>query len=294
MDVDSLIILSLKYYCSESKKMKYTLHLNQVQLKEFGIRNINQAHILDLLMSASTWAEPIIVDDTVFYWVARSVIVDELWILDIKPDTVYRHLKKLEEFGVIDYVKQGKKDCIKVTKKGKKYLLKHYVGNESDKEQNSETDPIKLGNESENNSEIDPTYHNTTSNQNTKDNKQKKHQKATSFENFIDLLKSEFKKNKISTFSSKINQTTETKEAHSEIQKDNKKLSEQYAEYVKRNKNLSARLDKWLTAFFENNLSSLEYGNSQSSNNQESYDAVDDYFAQKSENYDDAFDVEEV
>jgi DNA-binding transcriptional ArsR family regulator len=126
-------------------------------LREWGVRNINQALIIDLLTSASTWAKPEIIDGEVYYWVARQKIVDELWVLDIKKDTAYRHLKKIAELGIIDYIKKGKKDCIRMTEKGKKYISKHYVGNESEFDQ-------KLGNESEYNSEMNPTYNNTNNN----------------------------------------------------------------------------------------------------------------------------------
>lgn len=119
--------------------MKYTLLVNQQKALELGISNINQAHILDLLMSCSTWAEVVLVDGEVYYWVARQRICEELPILGIKPDTAYRHLKKLADLGLIEYRKSGKRDCIRVTEKGKSY----YVGNESEKAENamSEIDP---------------------------------------------------------------------------------------------------------------------------------------------------------
>lgn len=149
--------------------MKYDIHVNQQQLRELGIRNVNQAHILDLLTSVSSWATEIIIDGKVYYWVARQKIADELWILNLKPDTIYRHLKKLVEYGLIDYIKQGKKDCIRLTEKGKKYHSGHYVGNESEKGLNSEMNPKKLGNESENNSDLNPTYNTTKYNHTTKE-----------------------------------------------------------------------------------------------------------------------------
>ena len=144
--------------------MRYSLHANQAMLIKWGVRNINQGLIIDMLMTASTWATPTIIDGEVYYWVSRSVIADELWILNLKSDTVYRHLKAIDALGVIHYKKQGKKDCIKVTEKGKSYLSDRYVGNESEKEQNSEMNPSKLGNESDNNSDLNPTYHTTSIN----------------------------------------------------------------------------------------------------------------------------------
>lgn len=147
--------------------MKYTITINQKQAVELGLTNINQIFILDLLSTASTWAKTEIIDEDVYYWVARQVISSELPVLDLKPDTVYRHLRALAENGFIEHIKKGKKDCIRLTEKGKSY----YVGNKSEKEANSEINPKKLGNKSEKNSEINPTYPNTNINPTTKDHK---------------------------------------------------------------------------------------------------------------------------
>ena len=108
-------------------------------------------------------------DGEVFYWAARQVICDELPLLNLKPDTVYRHLKSLVDLGLILHVKSGKKDCVKLTKKASFY----YVGNKSEKADftmseinpkndgklgnKSEKTP-KLGNKSEKNSDLNPTY----------------------------------------------------------------------------------------------------------------------------------------
>lgn len=148
--------------------MRYSLYVNQPLAIKLGIKNINQAHIFDLLMTAPAWADPVIINNTVYYWVARQKICKELELLHLKPDTVYRHLKDLDLLRLIDYIKHQKKDCMKITTKGKGYMTSkntmseidpnHYIGNESEKDNNSEIDPKKLGNKSEFNSEINPTY----------------------------------------------------------------------------------------------------------------------------------------
>lgn len=134
--------------------MKYNLNINQKRALDLGVNNINQAHIFDLLSVSQVWAKPEIVEGKVFYWVARQKICAELEILNMKPDTVYRHLTQLRKLGLINYITIRKKDLIQITELGKSY----YVGNRSEKEENSEIDPSKLGNRSEFNSEIDPTY----------------------------------------------------------------------------------------------------------------------------------------
>ena len=138
--------------------------VNQKACFDLGITNINQAHIYSLLMTASTWANgQVMPDKKISYWVARQVVCDELPLLKLKPDTVYRHIKSLSDLGLINYQKDGKKDMVRVTEKGRKYLSSRYVGNKSESDQStmSEIDPSLLGNKSEkspNNSEIDPTY----------------------------------------------------------------------------------------------------------------------------------------
>ena len=148
--------------------MKFTITVNQKQAKELGIKNINQAIILSLISEAHTWAEHEIVDGEVYYWASRTKILEELELLDLKSDTIYRHFKTLATLGLIDYVKKGKKDCVRLTKLGKTY----YVGNESEKHQNSEMNPSKLGNESEKHSDLNPTYKNTKEHKSTKDTKE--------------------------------------------------------------------------------------------------------------------------
>jgi len=148
--------------------MKYTIYVNQAKALDLGLTNINQAMIFDLLTTASTWAKPTHIDGDVYYWVARQAIVKELPILGLKPDTAYRHLKGLAELGLIDYKKDGKKDCIRITNKGKAYLSSTMSETNPSSSKNTETDPSEYGNESENSSEMNPTYPTTKNNQTTK------------------------------------------------------------------------------------------------------------------------------
>jgi len=148
--------------------MKYTLIINQKQALELGMKNVNQVIILGLIADSHSWAEPEIIDSQVYYWTARQKISDELPLLNLKSDSVYRHLKTLAVLELIDYRKVGKKDCVRLTKKGKSY----YVGNKSEFDNNSEINPNELGNKSEKNSEINPTYKNTNSIRVTKEIKE--------------------------------------------------------------------------------------------------------------------------
>lgn len=145
--------------------MRFYLHINQAKAIELGIQNINQAHVFDLLTSASSWATPIKIDDKFFYWVSRTKICEELKLLTIKPDTAYRHLKFLSSIKLIDYQKDGLKDCVRLTKLGKSY-----IGNESEQTRN----------EIRTNSEMNPIYP-TTKHPTTNISKHKKDQ----IDNFV-------------------------------------------------------------------------------------------------------------
>ena len=127
--------------------MRYSLYINQPVAIDLGLENTTEAIIFDYLIIAPTWAEPIIIENQVYYWVARQKICDEHPLLDLKTDTVYRYLKRLGEKGLITYIKQGKKDCISITKAGKKYVSK--AMSENNPSAISEKNPNNLGELSE-------------------------------------------------------------------------------------------------------------------------------------------------
>ena len=148
--------------------MKYHLHINQAQAIELGIKGAHMAHIFDVLVNASSWAKPRIIDGEVYYWVSRNKVCEELPLFDLKPDTVYRNFKKIEALGLMVYMKSGKDDCIQITKLGLTYssnIEYEKLGSKSESLENSDLNPNKLGSKSENNSDLNPTY--TTTKQHT-------------------------------------------------------------------------------------------------------------------------------
>ena len=165
--------------------MRFSTYINNQKALEWGL-NANQAALFDLLNQASSWAEEIIVDGVVYYWVSRNKVLEELPLFYKTSDTVYRHFAELDEKGLITYLKQGKhgdKDLIRLTEKGKSW-------NEFKLEQirdNSEINPSlgdELGNKSEitrkqirDNSEINPTNNNTNYKNTTDHNNKKTTQK---------------------------------------------------------------------------------------------------------------------
>lgn len=147
---------------------RFSLYVNQHMALELGIENLNQAVVFDLLANASSWAKPEIIDGEVYYWVARQMVCAQLPFLKMKPDTAYRHFKGLGSIGLIEHVKSGKKDCVRLTAKGKKYFEmnpNNYIGDTKNamSEINPNNSKPYVGNISESNSEINPTYktHNT-------------------------------------------------------------------------------------------------------------------------------------
>ena len=165
--------------------MRFSTYINNQKAIEWGL-NANQAALFDLLNQAVSWAEEVIVDGVVYYWVSRHKVTEELPLFYKTGDTVYRHFSELNEKGLIVYLKQGKhgdKDLIRLTEKGKSW-------NEFKPEQirdNSEINPNKqseLGNKSEitrkqirDNSEINPTNNNTNYKNTTDHNNKKTTQK---------------------------------------------------------------------------------------------------------------------
>ena len=130
--------------------MKHSTFINNGKCLEWGI-NATQGALFDLLAHLSSWADEIVMDGMVFYWVSREKVIKELPLYYSKADTVYRHLVDLKKRGLIEYAKFGEKDVVALTAKGKTWSFRgsatalDTLGNKSER---SEINP-KLGNESE-------------------------------------------------------------------------------------------------------------------------------------------------
>lgn len=150
--------------------MRFSTYLNNAKCMEWKI-NATQGILFALLYEAPAWAKEEIIENKAYYFVSRNLILEELPMFFEKSDTVYRNLKVLQEKGLIEYIKQGKKDLIRITAKGKTW--NEFKDNNLEKnpssEQNSEKNPSNLGKKSEkqeNNSEKNPTNNNTIYNYN--------------------------------------------------------------------------------------------------------------------------------
>ena len=153
-----------------NETMRFSTYLNNAKCMEWKI-NAQQGILFALLYEAPAWAKEEIIENRTYYFVSRNLILEELPMFFEKSDTVYRNLKVLQEKGLIEYIKQGKKDLIRITAKGKTW--NEFKDNNSEKspsfEQNSEKNPNNLGKKSEKelkNSEKNPTNNNTIYNYN--------------------------------------------------------------------------------------------------------------------------------
>ncbi len=141
--------------------MRFITTLNNQKCMEWGL-NATQGILVSLLYEANSWAKEIIIEDKVYYFVSRNLVLQELPMFFEKADTVYRTLKALAEKEIIEYIKYKNMDLIRLTEKGKTW---NFIKNNSEKnpsfEEDSEKNPSKLGKKSENNSEKNPTYKDT-------------------------------------------------------------------------------------------------------------------------------------
>ena len=137
--------------------MKYTMFIDQIHSIEWGL-NLQEAAIFNFLYSVPTWAEAKLIDGKLFYHASRNKAIQDYPIVSEKPDTVYRIYRRLQSAGVIEWMKDGLKDMILITEKGKQW-------------NNSEKNPTliqELGKKSDqtrkkirNSSENFPTYTST-------------------------------------------------------------------------------------------------------------------------------------
>ena len=155
--------------------MRYNVQINQQKCIKYGL-TVSEAALMDLFNQLSSWAEDEVIDGKNYYHLSRNKVVTELPFFFNKPDTVYRAFRKLDQLNLIEFEKIHRRDFIRLSANGKKW---NKLGNKSESVSNSEMNPSKLGNISENenskqtpvnttnlvsNSEMNPTYNNNTTN----------------------------------------------------------------------------------------------------------------------------------
>jgi len=136
--------------------MKYNIHIDQVHSIEWGL-NLSEAAAFAFCYNLPSWAETIQTDGEIYYFAARTKVIEEMPILSDKPDTIYRLYKAIELKGLIKYRKFSGKDLIQITAKGKRWNSENFPNTSI----NSEKNPKILGKKSEFASENFPTYNST-------------------------------------------------------------------------------------------------------------------------------------
>lgn len=98
------------------------MFIDQIHSIEWGL-NLQEAAIFNFLYSVPTWAEAKLIDGKLFYHASRNKAIQDYPIVSEKPDTVYRIYRRLQSAGVIEWMKDGLKDMILITEKGKQWNM---------------------------------------------------------------------------------------------------------------------------------------------------------------------------
>lgn len=182
------------------KNIQFSSTLNNVKMKEWDL-NANQGIVLDWIHNLHAWSDHKVMDGDVWYFAFRGKFIEDIPYITKHNDTVYRYFRQLEEKGLIDLTKVGRRDYVKITDKGKTWRFIK-VGNKSELEDNSEINPSKLGNKSESNSEINPIDYNTIKTISINDSFEKNKTKKEN-QNSLDPVEDEKKKEKKSSVQKK-------------------------------------------------------------------------------------------
>ncbi|HHE3654164.1 TPA: hypothetical protein ACPDWD_001481 [Pasteurella multocida] len=138
--------------------MRYSTYINNQKCLEWDL-NPTQGALFDLINQSASWAQAIAMDGTVFYWVSKGKVIEQLPLFYKKMDTVYRHFTDLHKKGLIEYRKQNDKDLIRLTAKGREW-------NEFNPELNntlgSKSEPARMSIRT--NSDLNPTDNNINNN----------------------------------------------------------------------------------------------------------------------------------
>jgi DNA-binding PadR family transcriptional regulator len=142
--------------------MKFIIWINQPKSLEWEL-SLQQSFLFACVYELPSWAEQVVVGNETFYWCSKTVLAAELPMITDKVDSIYRWLNQLQEKGLIIVKKQGKKDLIKLTSKGREWNSKN-----SDDHPNPDSNPTIFGSPSGKNPDDHPTYPNTNTDQITK------------------------------------------------------------------------------------------------------------------------------
>ena len=154
--------------------MKYNINVNQLAIVKSGVDiDIYDAVIIDFLVEFSKSDSIVKINENgiEFYWFSYDKIIDDLPVLKLKKDSVYRRMKRLCDIGLLIQNPDAKKigrSFFAFTEKIKSVIVTNDIGSKSD---TSDSNP-KVGRKSEASGK-NPNGRNSkrkTSDQNPKDN----------------------------------------------------------------------------------------------------------------------------
>jgi hypothetical protein len=141
--------------------MRYSLHVNQIKALEWKM-TLTEAIVFDYIVRSAAWKEKFILNNKLYYWVAKSKVLTDLPIVTDKQDTIYNIYKSLEKKGLIEYEIHNKKDLISIKVSSKEWdFQKNSDSNPTNNDENSDSNPTNLGFKSDKlpkNSDSNPTY----------------------------------------------------------------------------------------------------------------------------------------
>lgn len=153
--------------------MKFTLTINQkIIVEQKHDIDIIDAAILETIfnMEGSRGILKLVHNNVDFYWMAHKKLCDELPILRMKKDSMYRRIKKLIEKNYIQPHPQNKE--LRATYYRTTELTESLFSDIGNKSDISDKNPNGIGNSSDRVSDENPKDNNTKDN-NTKDNRAK-------------------------------------------------------------------------------------------------------------------------
>lgn len=129
--------------------MKYTIHgFNQEKAVELGLDNddlLILRYFIDFKDSGAMFST--IIKDKTFYWIKYEAILEQLPILKLKKDSVYRRLKKMCVSGILEHKTIKKNGTYSFYGVGKEYMKLVSDSNSLDNKV-SDLNPRGIGNKS--------------------------------------------------------------------------------------------------------------------------------------------------
>lgn len=101
--------------------MTYNININQLKAKEWDL-SLKACFGMCKMADLSSWANPVIVDEKVYYVLYRSKLLEEIPLVGKSPTTASRIIKELEDKDIIESVNKATTPAYRLTDKGREWL----------------------------------------------------------------------------------------------------------------------------------------------------------------------------